>query len=384
MLKVRKINFIYIFLAGAIFFIFIYFRFKDLIQNYLNLPIIVYEDLIFNVDGLKLLKLASLDQIGDGIFGANGYVNVIYKLFGISGTIIFFFILNIICFLAILISIKNIRKIKLKNNLIIMPFLDRIAFYSIIIPPFFLLHFLIPSKEILSYAAFSLISLILVNKKVYNYYFDFKKSRMFKCFGGFIIIFSIFARNYYLPILALFVIHKKLKSNRWLVNFTIITLIYSFFSTNRAFQYETFLEIRGDNLGTAEIMIMLDNILDNYPFLIIPISFIRYFIDSFLSIVSIINLLPEFSGNLLIQILKYGNKLQAIFLGLNSIIFISFITKMILKNKLKNIISQDEFIITIYFIIICGLIPFSQFRYYYPLLPLYYSQMINLKNSRYI
>ena len=381
MIILKKKNLLIFIFLICILLIVDYFNVISFISNLLDETITDIDGLLINFDGLRLLKRYSNDLFESQGYAMNeSYIQIIMGILGLKNTIIFFLITNLFIFIYITFNLSFIRSIKqylfvLKNKRI-----ERMLYLLSAFPIFFVNHLFIPSKEIFSYALFSIIPNYLIrikNKKGYSLITN-KIYLFVNILIGFL---ALFSRNHYLIILLLYLLFKQIPKYKYLIIFLGFSIIYPFLYQYPSLQYETFLSTREFEGGSFLIMNFLDNVLDIFPFLIVPICFLRYFFDTLISgIISFNNF--DLSLNSPITILiRNCNNFQGIFYFIISLIFFVQFSYDFFRGKSSKYFNNDVFSLMIIFILVIGLIPFSQFRYYFPLIPLYYSQ-ICINNKR--
>ena len=381
MIILKKKNLLIFIFLICILLIVDYFNVISFISNLLDETLTDIDGLLINFDGLRLLKRYSNDLFESQGYAINeSYIQIIMGILGLKNTIIFFLITNLFIFIYITFNLSFIRSIKqylfvLKNERI-----ERMLYLFSAFPIFFVNHLFIPSKEIFSYALFSIIPNYLIrikNKKGYSLI----RNKIYLFVNILIGFLALFSRNHYLIILLLYLLFKQIPKYKYLTIFLGFSIIYPFLSQYPSLQYETFLSTREFEGSTFLIMNFLDNVLEIFPFLIVPICFLRYFFDTLISgIISFNNFDLSLNSPITILIKNCLNFQGIIYFFISSIYFIQFSFDFF-KGRSSKYFNNDVFSLMIIFILVIGLIPFSQFRYYFPLIPLYYSQM-NINKKR--
>ena len=339
----------------------------------------------FPVDGMNLLRVFYISQYLQVDFSSiQSNWSFLFFFFNDSQQImsvvmaIFFF--NIFAFgfstSVALDALNELRRFATIRKYSLLYYLQ----WIIVTPLFLLSSIFVPSKDLYCYLASLIVSSFFLKKHFALARYNFK----FYIFAFPIIALALLTRNQYISIILIFTIGMYIENRLARLVYTGVSitafyfLAFNFFPD--ALSFESFVDRFGSDFSTYYIFNSLDNFLSVSQIFIIPVSLSRFLLNwlgGFFQLFRFFSNIRQgiwgLSGPqdflfafaifmLIVKTLQLRGQ-KPLIQG-NQISYVDFI--ILFKRKS----SENMFFLILTFVLIIGFIPFSQFRYYWPVVPL--------------
>lgn len=361
----KKVSIVSISIFSLFLFLVFLFNIPDLVNNAIFNISTLDRPSFLPYDGLDLLQRAIYSSnLSESTFTNWAYLYLVLDLVGDENSFLVIFVVNLVFWASAITLALNSLISKVDN------FRQLSTVLIILFPPFAFGAVFIPSKDLVSYFLSLAISSLYVQSIISNK--ALSKANLLFCTTLFLIATSM--RNQY-ALLLLFVLTYKLlrrmNSFKMSILYLIIALsviISVLISLFPGLSYENYITARGIDFTSYALFSFLNDIQQSLPLVSVLITLVKGVFNVAFGFLSYLDL-STYSN-----IIAWQDRLAATFLGGFAWYYFKSLKRLDFKLIPLEALMRFQEMIALTFIsfLVANLAPFSQTRYNWPLIPLFF------------